>query len=315
MGKFTNFQAAAAEIGISHATNMTILLSATNPGVQGDVDTILIKRINQLRQLDSDHGVPLLVGATTTDENGTLLTPFGEILQRNDLLMPSYQELLDLPTEELLAALPADNPAASQDNHHLLPKILMKVVNHLVSILPLQAIVTAFNLSPDYTKLNFCNVTLNASNIITTRHTLVDRINILRKAWCDTRTPPLRAPIPTVCAPSIRPIQSLNQVYTHQQMKVMISELVNDKDFPFIDLPSLLLELGIENVQLAPLSTVIMSDLLNNSKTLFFLVMDFMPSFSPSEAGWHNRNPSFSLKHTVFTTMPCLRMSHEFSNS
>ena len=248
MGKFTNFQAAAAEIGIPHATNMTILLSATNPGVQGDVDTILIKRINQLRQLDSEHGVPLLVGATTTDENGTLLTPFGEILQRNDLLMPSYQELLDLPTEELLAALPADNPAASQDNHHLLPKILMKVVNHLVSILPLQAIVTAFNLSPDYTKLNFCNVTLNASNIISTRHTLVDRINILRKAWCDTRTPPLRAPIPTVCAPSIRPIQSLNQVYTHQQMKVMISELVNDKDFPFIDVPELLLQLGVPTV-------------------------------------------------------------------
>ena len=149
MGKFTNFQAAAAEIGIPHATNMTILLSATNPGVQGDVDTILIQRINQLRQLDSEHGVPLLVGATTTDENGTLLTPFDEILQRNDLLMPSYQDLLDLPTEELLAALPADNPAASQGNHHLLPKILMKVVNHLVSILPLQAIVTAFNLSPD----------------------------------------------------------------------------------------------------------------------------------------------------------------------
>ena len=98
MGSFSDFQAAAKEIGIPHATNMTFLLYATHPGLKDNVDTILIQRINQLRKLDPQHSIILLVGPRTTDENGTLLTPFGEILQCNDLLMPSFQDLLDLPT-------------------------------------------------------------------------------------------------------------------------------------------------------------------------------------------------------------------------
>ena len=69
MGTFSDFQAAASEIGIPHATNMTFLLNATHPGLKDNVDTILIQRINQLRQLDPQHSVPLLVGPRTTDEN------------------------------------------------------------------------------------------------------------------------------------------------------------------------------------------------------------------------------------------------------
>ena len=112
---FSDFQAAASEIGFPHATNMTCLLNAKRPCVKDNVN--LIQWINKLCQVDPQHRVPLLVGSRTTGEIKTLLTPFDAGLEEH-VVIDHVREFIPLIQHEYEPCKEPEicfNPAPSDD--------------------------------------------------------------------------------------------------------------------------------------------------------------------------------------------------------
>ena len=147
---FSDFQAAPSEIGIPDATNIMGILNAKRPGEKDNV--ILIERINQLRQIDPQHRVPLLVGSRTTEDNGTLLTPFDAGLEQHvpidhvrefiPLIQPGYQSYKE--PEICVNPVPSKNLQLSPSE--LLPESLP--INPLqLSLSPTSSILEAINSS------------------------------------------------------------------------------------------------------------------------------------------------------------------------
>ena len=133
-----------------------------------------------------------------------------------------------------------------------------------------------------------------------TQPSLVKRLNILRKTWCATCTPPLNALIPVTVAGAVSNLPALCNL-THEQKVEQFIQLVQDKDFPYLDLPSVLSELRVN------LSNLALTDVLNSWKMLFYTRMDFKPQWIPSMHRWASERLSFSLR-----VIACIDFSHLF---
>ena len=198
--------------------------------------------------MDPNESVLLPVNILATNGNGTLLLPLLDIVTRNDVLIPPFPDLLQLPVTEVLLALPHHMDAATIDLRQLLVTVLKETIIQLARQLPEIIIRQAFAFHEAFEKHQFFNMIDEASREHSTQPSLVKRLNILRKAWCATRTPPLNAPIPVSIAHLIIRAPAPCNLSDEQKIE-KFTQMVQDKDFPYLDLPSVLLELGAETVQ------------------------------------------------------------------
>ena len=126
--------------------------------------------------------------------------------------------------------------------------VLKETVIQLARQLPEIIIRQAFAFHETFEKLQFFNMINEASREHSTQPSLVKRLNILRKAWCATRTPPINAPISVTVEQAVPNIPALSNL-SHAQKIEQFRQLVQDKAFPYLDLPSVLSKLGVNPVQ------------------------------------------------------------------
>jgi len=126
--------------------------------------------------------------------------------------------------------------------------VLKETVIQLARQLPEIIIRQAFAFHGTFEKGQFFNMIDEASREHSTQPTLLKRLNILRKAWCASRTPPLNPPIPVSIAHILVRAPAPCNLSDEQKIE-KFTQMVQDKDFPYLDLPSVLLELGVATVQ------------------------------------------------------------------